>query len=82
MYDPNQETILSAGVSSFGLGAFSQQLHYKMVDCLHFQRHDTTEQRYGQASLYLVDLQFHIETDQNPLVPLLNTKHLEDLPTC
>ena len=53
-----------------------------------------TEQRYGQIEKealaltwacerladYLVGLQFHIETDHKPLVPLLGTKHLEDLP--
>ena len=54
----------------------------------------STEQRYGQIEKealaltwackqladYLVGIQFHIETDHKPLVPLLNTKHLEDLP--
>ena len=52
-----------------------------------------TDQRYGQIEKealaltwayeeladYLVGLQFHIETDHKPLVPLLGTKHLEDL---
>ena len=49
-----------------------------------------TEQRYGQIEKevfsltrackrladYLIGLQFHIETDHKPLVPLLGTKHL------
>ena len=53
-----------------------------------------TEQRYAQIekealgitwaserfSDYLIGLKFHIETDHKPLVPLLSTKHLEDLP--
>ena len=54
----------------------------------------STKQRHGQIEKealvltwackrladYLICLQFHIETDHKPLVPLLNTKNLEDLP--
>ena len=29
---------------------------------------------------YLIGLEFHIETDHKPLVPLLSSKNLEDLP--
>ena len=29
---------------------------------------------------YLIDLEFHIETDHKPLVPLLSSRNLEDLP--
>ena len=53
-----------------------------------------TEKRYAQIekealaftwacerlSDYLVGLQFHIQTDHKPLVPLFSTKHLEELP--
>lgn len=53
-----------------------------------------TEQRYAQIEKealgitwaserfadYLIGLKFHIETDHKPLVPLLSTKNLEDLP--
>ena len=53
-----------------------------------------TEQRYAQIekealsitwasehfSDYLIGIHYHIETDHRPLVPLLSTKHLEDLP--
>ena len=53
-----------------------------------------TEQRYTQIekealsitwaserfSDYLIGIQYHIETEHKPLVPLLSTKHLEDLP--
>ena len=35
---------------------------------------------YEQLADYLVNLQFHIETDHKPLVPLLSTKHVEELP--
>ena len=97
MFDPNQETILSADASSFGLGAV---LHQRQDDrtlrpIAYISRTMTaTEQRYGQIEKealaltwacerladYLVGLQFHIETDHKPLVLLLGTKHLEDLP--
>ena len=53
-----------------------------------------TEQRYRQIEKealaltwacerladYLVGLQLHIATDHKPMVSLLDTKHLEDLP--
>ena len=53
-----------------------------------------TEQRYAQIEKeafgitwaserfadYLIGLEFHIETDHNPLVPLLSSRNLEDLP--
>jgi len=54
----------------------------------------STEQRYAQIekealaltwacerfSDYLLGLKFHLETDHKPLVPLLSTKNLEELP--
>ena len=53
-----------------------------------------TEKRYAQIekkaldftwackrlSDYLIRLQFHIQTDHKPLVPLFSSKHLEELP--
>ena len=53
-----------------------------------------TEQRYAQIEKealaftwacerladYLIGLQFHIQTDHKPLVPLFSSKHLEELP--
>ena len=53
-----------------------------------------TEQRYAQIEKealgitwaserfadYLIGLEFHVETDHKPLVPLLGTRNLEDLP--
>ena len=54
----------------------------------------TTEQRYAQIEKealgvtwacerfqdYLVGMRFHIETDHKPLVPLLSSKNLDELP--
>lgn len=31
---------------------------------------------------YLIGLQFHVETNHKPLVPLLGARNLEDLPEC
>ena len=55
-----------------------------------------TEQRYAQIEKealgitwacerlqnYLLGRSFHVETDHKPLVPLLSTKNLEELPLC
>ena len=96
LYDPNAETKVSADASSFGLGAVllqSKNSTWKPVAYASRSLSDA-EKRYAQIekealattwgcekfSTYLIGKSFQIETDHKPLVPLLNTKHLDDLP--
>ena len=96
LYDPGAETKLSSDASSYGLGAVLLQLHqggWKPV--VYASRSlSETERRYAQIekealaitwacekfSEYILGKQILIETDHKPLVPLLSSKHLDDLP--
>ena len=97
LFDPNLETVLSADVSSHGLGAvlLQKQKSGEMQPVAFISRAmSSCEKRYAQIekealaftwacerlSDYLVGLQFHIQTDHKPLVPLFSSKHLEELP--
>ena len=96
MYDPGAETKLSSDPSSYGLGEVLLQLQrdgWKPV--VYASRSLTeTERCYAQIeqealaitwacekfSEYILGKQILIETDHKPLVPLLSSKHLDDLP--
>ena len=93
LFDPNQETVLSADASSFGLGAvlLQRQPSGELKPVTFISRSMTpTEQRYAQiekealaftwACERLSDYPFHIHMDHKPLVPLFSSKHLEELP--
>ena len=90
LFDVSRDTVLSADGSSYGLGAQRQQSG-DLQPVAYISRSMTpTEQRYAQVekealastwacerlSDYLVGMQFHVHTDQKPLVPLFSTKHL------
>jgi hypothetical protein len=94
---PNLETVLSADVSSFGVGAVLLQTQRtgELQPVAYISRAMTpTERRYAQIekvvlafmwacerlSDYLLGMQFHVQTDHKPLVPLFSSKHLEELP--
>jgi len=95
-YDPAAETKVSADASSFGLGAVLLQKSGEVWKPVAYASRSLseTEQHYAQIekealattwacekfSTYLIGKMFDIETDHKPLVPLLNTKHLDDLP--
>ena len=96
LYNSQAKTKISADASSFGMGAVLMQLDgqaWKPVAYASRTLTDT-EKRYAQIekealattwacekfSNYVLGLPFLIETDHKPLVPLLNTKHLDDLP--
>ena len=96
MYDPAAETKVSADASSFGLGAVMlQKAGNEWRPVAYASRSMTdTERRYAQIEKealavtwacekfrnYLLGRQFHIESDHKPLIPLLNSKHLDTLP--
>lgn len=94
MYNPREHLTLSVDASSYGLGAvLPQESQGKRRPVAYAYRVLTeTEQRYakiekealaitwasGHFRTYLLGLQFHIETNHKPLVPLLATKRLDE----
>lgn len=87
---------LSTGASSYRLGTGLLQNHDDQWRPVAYAPRAVipTEQRHAQIDKealsitwtserfadYLTGLKFHIETDHKPLVPLLSTKNLEELP--
>ena len=96
LYDPQAPTKISADASSYGLGAvLLQQVEDKWKPVAYASRSmSDTEKRYAQIekealavtwscdkfSNYILGRHFDIETDHKPLVPLLSTKNLDNLP--
>ena len=91
-YDPTAETKVSADASSFRLGAVLLQNHNAVWKLITYASRSMTptEMRYMQIekealattwtcdkfSQFIVGSRIHIETDHEPLVPLLGMKHL------
>ena len=96
LYDPLAPTKVCADASSYWLGAvLLQKKNSSWRPVVYASRSMTeTEQRYAQVekealvatwacerfSLYILGMEFAIETDHKPLVPLLGAKHLDCLP--
>ena len=96
LYDPLAETNMSADASSFGLGAVLLQLDRQTWKPVAYASRalSETERRYAQIekeglattwacekfSTYILGRPFVVESDHKPLVPLLNTKQLDNLP--
>ena len=96
LYNPVGKTKLSADASSYGLGGVLLQKvegTWKPVAYTSWSV-STTEERYAQIekealaitwacdkfSMYILGKNFEIETDHKPLVPLLTSKPLDNLP--
>ena len=95
LYNPRAPTKVSADASSYGLGAVLLQQIEKWKPVAYASRSMTdTEKRYAQIekealavtwscdkfSCYILGRHFDIETDHKPLIPLLSTKNLDNLP--
>ena len=96
LYDPAAETKISADASSYGLGAVLMQKEDTQWKPVAYASHSMseTERRYAQIekeglavtwacekfASYILGKRIYIETDHKPLVPLLGTKDLDNLP--
>ena len=96
LYDPSLPTKVSADSSSYGLGAVLMQRHGEHWKAVAFSSRalTATETRYAQVEKealastwacerfqdYIIGLNFMLETDHKPLVPLLGVKDLDQLP--
>ena len=96
LFDVNADLKVSADASCFGLGAVLLQNTNSCWQPVAFASRvmTDTDRRYAQVekealaltwacekfSTYILGKNFMIETDHKPLVPLLGTKHLDDLP--
>ena len=96
LYNPQAELKVSADASSFGLGSvlFQQEEEVWKPVAYASRSMSETEMRYAQIEKealavtwacekytdYLLGRKFLIESDHKPLIPLLNTKQLDNLP--
>ena len=96
LYNPQAELKVSADASSYGLGSVLFQKEKTLWKPVAYASRPLTgtEMRYAQIekealavtwacekfSDYLLGKSFSIETDHKPLIPLLNSKQLDNLP--
>ena len=96
LYSPDAETKISADSSSYGLGAVLLQKQQEEWRPVAFASRSLSEAetRYAQIEKealagtwacekfadYILGKRIRLETDHKPLVSLLGSKHLDDLP--
>ena len=95
LYNPLWYTVVSADASAYGVGVLHQkQSNGDLHPVAYVSRLTEIEQCYAQIEKealavtwacerfqdYLTGLIFHIETDHKPLVSLLSTKNLDEMP--
>ena len=71
LYEPDRESRVSADTLSYGLGAILRQ-----------KQLDGKWKPIAYISRSMTETTFEVETNHKPLVPLLSTKNLADLPLC
>ena len=94
MYDPNLDTVVSADASAYGLGAVLRQKQpngdLRPVSYISRSPNPSYAQIEKEALAatkacelfqeYLLGKHFKLETDHKPLVPLLSSKSLDEMP--
>ena len=88
MNDPEAPTKISADASSHGLGAVlvqssGEEATWKPVayaSCACNEEALATIWACDKFAPYILGKKVQVETDHNPLVPLLSTKHLDNMP--
>ena len=95
-YDANRETVLSVDASSYGLGGVLMQRHGTLLKPVAYcsRTLSKSEKNWAQIEkellaavfasekfhIFLCGLEYTLESDHKPLIPLINKKDLPDAP--
>lgn len=95
-FDPNKEIIVSADASSYAMGGVLLQKHGTILRPVAYcsRAFNNSEQNYAQIEkellaavwtcekfeTYLQGIEFVLQSDHKPLIPLINNKNLLDAP--